>query len=109
MEEAKSKLNGSLRMYQYHGQGRNREPLTLATSYDLVVTTYQVQLTSLLVVIITCCCVKLLALIVLHAVLQTLGSDWRLCNKKGSNTNGRFKPLGEIKWHRVVLDVSIGI
>ena len=43
MEEAKSKLNGSLRMYQYHGQGRNRDPLTLATSYDLVVITYQVQ------------------------------------------------------------------
>jgi hypothetical protein len=42
MEEAKSKLNGSLRMYQYHGQGRKRDPQKLATDYDLVVTTYQV-------------------------------------------------------------------
>ena len=42
MEEARSKLNGSLRMYQYHGQGRNRDVQSLATDYDLVVTTYQV-------------------------------------------------------------------
>ena len=39
-------------------------------------------------------------------VLQTLGSDWRMYTKKGSNTDGMFKPLGQIKWHRVVLDVS---
>ena len=107
MDEAKSKLNGSLRMYQYHGQGRNKDPVTLATSYDLVVTTYQVHFTSLLLGLITCCCIKSFTLIVLHAVLQTLGSDWRMYNKKGSNTDGRFKPLGQIKWHRVVLDVSI--
>lgn len=48
MAEANSKLNGSLRMYQYHGQGRNRDALTLATSYDLVVTTYQVKSPGLL-------------------------------------------------------------
>ena len=42
MEEARSKLNGSLRMYQYHGQSRNRDVQSLATDYDLVVTTYQV-------------------------------------------------------------------
>ena len=43
----------------------------------------------------------------MHAlVLQTLGSDWRMYTKKGSNTDGMFKPLGQIKWHRVVLDVS---
>lgn len=43
MEEAKSKLNGSLHMYQYHGQGRIRDPKRLAVDYDLVVTTYQVS------------------------------------------------------------------
>ena len=54
-------------------------------------------------------CLKSLSLTVLHALLQTLGSDWRLYNKKGSNTDGRFQPLGQIKWHRVVLDVSFCI
>lgn len=44
MEEAKSKLSGSLRIYQYHGQGRNKDAQKLATDYDLVVTTYQVIL-----------------------------------------------------------------
>ena len=39
-------------------------------------------------------------------VLQTLGSDWRMYTKKDGNTDGMFKPLGQIKWHRVVLDVS---
>ena len=43
MEEAKSKLNGSLHMYQYHGQGRIRDPKRLAVDFDLVVTTYQVS------------------------------------------------------------------
>lgn len=38
--------------------------------------------------------------------MQTLGSDWRMYTKKGGNTDGRFQPLGQIHWHRVVLDVS---
>lgn len=42
--------------------------------------------------------------------MQTLGSDWRMYTKKdtkkGGYTDGRFQPLGQIKWHRVILDVS---
>ena len=38
--EAKAKAGGSLRIYQYHGQQRIRDPAKLATNYDLVVTTY---------------------------------------------------------------------
>ncbi len=42
LDEAKSKLDGSLRLYMYHGSGRIRDAQRLATDYDLVVTTYQV-------------------------------------------------------------------
>lgn len=41
LDEAKSKLDGSLRLYMYHGPGRIRDVGHLATNYDLVVTTYQ--------------------------------------------------------------------
>ncbi|CAL5222943.1 g5380 [Coccomyxa viridis] len=41
LEEAKSKLDGSLRLYMYHGTGRIRDAQRLASDYDLVVTTYQ--------------------------------------------------------------------
>lgn len=40
MQEAKSKTNGSLRIYQYHGCNRIRDPAKLAISFDVVVTTY---------------------------------------------------------------------
>ncbi len=40
MEEAQSKLGGSLRMHMYHGQGRIRDQERLATEFDLIVTTY---------------------------------------------------------------------
>lgn len=43
MDEARNKLNGSLRLYQYHGSSRVRNLNRLATEYDLVVTTYQVS------------------------------------------------------------------
>lgn len=43
LDEAKSKLDGSLRLYMYHGSGRNRDAGYLATNFDLVVTTYQVS------------------------------------------------------------------
>lgn len=76
LEEAKSKLGGSLTLYQYHGQSRERGAANLATSYDLVVTTY-----------------------------QTLGSDWRAYTKKAKGTDGKFPPLGQISWHRIILDV----
>ena len=36
---------------------------------------------------------------------QTLGSDWRAHIKKAGKSDTRFPPLGQIKWHRVVLDV----
>ena len=42
LEEAKSKLDGSLKLYMYHGSSRKRNSHYLATSFDLVVTTYQV-------------------------------------------------------------------
>lgn len=41
LEEAKSKLDGSLRLYMYHGTGSIRDAQRLANDYDLVVTTYQ--------------------------------------------------------------------
>lgn len=41
-EEAMDKLGGSLRIYQYHGGHRSRDIRSLATKYDLIVTTYQV-------------------------------------------------------------------
>ena len=44
LEEAKSKLDGSLALYMYHGSSRKRDPAFLATNFDLVVTTYQVPL-----------------------------------------------------------------
>ena len=40
-----------------------------------------------------------------HARAQTLGSDWRAYTKKAGGTDDRFPPLGQIQWHRVVLDV----
>ena len=43
LDEAKSKLDGSLRLYMYHGSGRIRDAARLACDYDLVVTTYQVS------------------------------------------------------------------
>ena len=43
LEEAKSKLDGSLRLYMYHGSSRIRDTGRLARDYDLVVTTYQVH------------------------------------------------------------------
>ena len=43
LEEAKSKLDGSLRLYMYHGGNRIRDAKRLATDYDIVVTTYQVH------------------------------------------------------------------
>ena len=43
LEEAQSKLDGSLRLYMYHGGSRIRDARRLATDYDLVVTTYQVH------------------------------------------------------------------
>jgi len=42
LDEAKSKLDGSLRLYMYHGTDRIRDAAHLTTNYDLVVTTYQV-------------------------------------------------------------------
>lgn len=36
-----SKSSGSCTIYPYHGQNRTRDPLRLATQYDVVVTTYQ--------------------------------------------------------------------
>ena len=42
LDEAKSKLDGSLRLYMYHGTDRIRDAAYLATNYDLVVTTYGV-------------------------------------------------------------------
>ena len=42
LDEAKSKLDGSLRLYMYHGPRRIKDAARLATDYDLVVTTYQV-------------------------------------------------------------------
>eukprot|EP00878_Enallax_costatus_P039263 GHUV01044842.1.p1 GENE.GHUV01044842.1~~GHUV01044842.1.p1 ORF type:complete len:153 (-),score=20.46 GHUV01044842.1:703-1128(-) len=39
-QEAQKKLDGSLVMYPYHGSSRIRDPMRLATGYDLVVTTY---------------------------------------------------------------------
>ncbi|KAK9824040.1 hypothetical protein WJX72_007212 [[Myrmecia] bisecta] len=76
--EAEDKLGGSLRIYMYHGQSRNRNAQQLATDYDLVVTTY-----------------------------ATLTSDYGAGKRKatGSQRN-MFPPLGAIKWHRVVLDES---
>ena len=44
LEEAKSKLDGSLKLYMYHGSSRKRDTHYLATTFDLVVTTYQVLL-----------------------------------------------------------------
>ena len=44
LEEAKSKLDGSLALYMYHGSSRKRDAYYLATNFDLVVTTYQVLL-----------------------------------------------------------------
>ena len=44
LEEAKSKLDGSLNLYMYHGSSRKRDTRYLATTFDLVVTTYQVLL-----------------------------------------------------------------
>ena len=38
--------------------------------------------------------------------MQTLGADWR--NAAGK-TKDRFPPLGAIKWHRIILDVSIDL
>ena len=76
LEEARSKLGGSLTLYQYHGQARERDAATIATAYDVVVTTY-----------------------------QTLGSDWRAYTKKAGGDDGRFPPLGQIRWHRIILDV----
>ena len=43
LDEAKSKLDGSLRLYMYHGSGRTRDTARLAHNYDLVGTTYQVR------------------------------------------------------------------
>ena len=42
LEEAKSKLAGSLRLYMYHGPRRIKDAARLATDCDNVVTTYQV-------------------------------------------------------------------
>ncbi|GAX72705.1 hypothetical protein CEUSTIGMA_g161.t1 [Chlamydomonas eustigma] len=39
--EAKSKSAGSLKILQYHGSSRERDPRKIASDYDLVVTTYQ--------------------------------------------------------------------
>lgn len=39
-------------------------------------------------------------------VLQTLGSDWRIYKNRELNEDKCFRPLGQIKWHRVILDVS---
>ena len=50
LEEARSKLDGSLRLYMYHGGSRIRDARRLATDYDLVVTTYQVYTQTLLCV-----------------------------------------------------------
>lgn len=44
LEEAKSKLDGSLKLYMYHGSSRKRDANYLAANFDLVITTYQVQL-----------------------------------------------------------------
>ena len=44
LDEAKSKLDGSLELYMYHGSSRRRDAHYLAEIYDLVVTTYQVLL-----------------------------------------------------------------
>lgn len=41
MQEAKRLCGGKLKMYPYHGQGRNKDPEFLA-KFDLVVTTYGV-------------------------------------------------------------------
>ena len=43
LDEAKSKLDGSLCLSMYHGSGRIRDAARLASDYDLVVTTYQVS------------------------------------------------------------------
>ena len=43
LDEAKSKLDGSLCLYMYHGSRRIRDAARLASDYDLVVTTYQVR------------------------------------------------------------------
>lgn len=39
--QAEDKLGGSLRICQYHGQGRPRNERKIAEDYDLVITTYQ--------------------------------------------------------------------
>ena len=84
--EAKAKLANAdvLNIHMYHGTNRCRDPEKLA-KYDLVVTTY-----------------------------ATLASDYG-GKRKGKNAadapstaddNDLFPPLGQIQWHRVVLDES---
>eukprot|EP00887_Chlorella_sp_A99_P003475 scaffold7.g3475.t1 len=84
MAEAQAKLGGSLRMHMYHGQNRIKDPIKLATQFDMVVTTY-----------------------------ATLNSDFAKAGGKkakkgfeGVQPRVNFPPLGSIKWHRLVLDES---
>ncbi|KAK9830036.1 hypothetical protein WJX72_009324 [[Myrmecia] bisecta] len=76
--ETRDKLANSLRVHMYHGQARVRDAKKLASSFDLVITTY-----------------------------ATLSSDFtKQAKAVGPSGRNLFPPLGAIKWHRVVLDES---
>jgi len=82
VDEARSKAGGSLRIHQYHGQGRTRNIKQLATQYDVVVTTY-----------------------------ATLGSDYSRVLKARSAMMPvteaiPLSPLHGVQWYRLVLDES---
>jgi len=78
--EAKSKCTDSVKIYQYHGSNRNRDPKFLANQ-DIVVTTY-----------------------------QTLGSDFSTKRKRDGAGGGLTgSPLHQIVWHRIILDESHNI
>mmetsp|Transcript_13439 Transcript_13439/g.44267 ORF Transcript_13439/g.44267 Transcript_13439/m.44267 type:complete len:1465 (-) Transcript_13439:1441-5835(-) len=80
VSEVKSKLEAPLKIYEYHGSQRIRDPQRLA-EYDVVVTTY-----------------------------QTLGRDFQQRETKGGvaglkqGVADSLHPLGAISWHRVFLD-----
>jgi hypothetical protein len=84
IDEAKSKLSNPGLIYSYHGQGRKRDPMVLASN-SIVVTTY-----------------------------ETLASDAtyhkdQYEKKQKKDSEPYIAPLEQVRWHRIICDESHGL